>query len=153
MKRNQQNRQKSKTSRRWEVTLILLMTGILTVFLCAREIKDSSPQSPLKFITIAKDSEFAYVFHIFPHRESDQLFIWTAAIKEFGTGKIVSRQTAQTMRGQENELHLKYHRDGSFIKITLLIRNKQPKLLYTIERTRGDQVVYRCKGETKMEDI
>ena len=144
MKRNQQKRQ----------TLVIpLMIGILAVFLCAREkAKDSSPQSPLKFVTVAKDSDFAYLLHIYPHPKSDLLFIWTVAIKELSTGKIVIRQTAQTMKGQENVLHRRYHRDGSSIKITFRIHRKQPKLFYTIKRTRGDQVVYWNKGETKLED-
>jgi hypothetical protein len=144
MKRNQQKRQ---------TLLILLMIGILAVFLCAREkTKDSSPPSPLKFVTFAKDSDFAYLLHIYPHPKSDLLFIWTIAVKELSTGKIVIRQRAQTMREQENELHRKYHRDGSGIKITFRIHRKQPKLFYTIKRTRGDQVVYWNKGETKLED-
>ena len=127
--------------------------GILALSPYPTEPKDTSPQSPLRFVTIAKDNEFEYVFQIYPSKKSQILYIWTTGIKESSTGKIVSKQTAQTMRGQENELHLKYHRDGSLIKITLLIHTKQPKLLYTIERTKGDQVVYRCKGETKVENI
>jgi hypothetical protein len=144
IKRNQQKRQ---------ILLIPLMIVILAVFLCAREkTKDSSPQSPLKFVTVAKDSDFAYLLHIYPHGKSDLLFIWTLAIKELSTGKIVIRQRAQTMRGQENELHRKYHRDGSSIQIKFRIHRKQAKLFYSIKRTRGDQVVYWSKGETKLED-
>jgi len=144
MKRNQQKRQ---------ILLISLMIGILAVFLCAREkAKDSSSQSPLKFVTIAKDSDFDYLLHIYPNTKSDLLFIWTIAVKEISTGKIVVRQTAQTMRGQENELHRKYHPDGSSIIIKFSIHPQQPKLFYIIKRTRGDQVVYWSKGETKLED-
>jgi hypothetical protein len=144
MKRNQQKRR---------ILLIPIMIGILAIFLCAWEkSKESSPQSPLKFVTVAKDSDFAYLLHIYPHPQSDLLFIWTIAIKELSTGQIVIRQRAQTMRGQENELHRKYHRDGSSIKIKFSIHRKQPKLFYIIKRTRGDQVVYWSKGETKLED-
>jgi hypothetical protein len=144
MKRNQQKGQ---------TLLILLMIGILTVFLCAREkAKDSSPQFPLKFVTVAKDSDFAYLLHIYPHSKSDLLFICTIAVKELSTGRIVIRQRTQTMRGQENVIHRKYHLDGSSIKITFRIHSKQPKLFYTIKRTRGDQVVYWSKGETIPED-
>lgn len=144
MKRNQQKRQ---------TLLILLMIGILTVFLCAREkTKDSSPQSPLKFITFARDSDFAYLLHISPHGKSDLLFICTIAVKELSTGNIVIRQRTQTMRGQENELHRKYHPDGSSIIIKFSIHRKQPKVFYIIKRTRGDQVVFWSKGETKLVD-
>jgi hypothetical protein len=152
MKRNRQERQKKQKSLRWQALLIPLMIGILAVFLCARETKDSSPQFPLKFVTAANDSELTYVLHIYPHSKSERLFKWTATVKELSTGKIVLRQAAQTMRGQENELLRRYHPDGSHIKITFRIHKKQPKLLYTIKRTRGDQVVYRCEGETKLED-
>lgn len=153
MKKNYRERQKKKMSFRWQTMLILFMIGILTVFLCAREkTKDSSPQSPLKFVTVAKDFDFAYLLHIYPHSKSDLLFICTIAIKELSTGKIVIRQRVQTMRGQENVLHRKYHFDGSSIKITFRIHRKEPKLFYTIKRTRGDQVVYWSKGETIPED-
>lgn len=144
LKKNQQKRR---------TLLIPLMIGILAVFLCAWEkTKDSSSQSSLKFVTFAKDSDFSYLLHIYPHPKSDLLFICTIAVKELSTGSIVIRQRTQTMRGQENELHRKYHPDGSSIIIKFSIHRKEPKLFYIIKRTRGDQVVYWSKGETKLED-
>lgn len=137
---------------RWQALLVPLMIGILAASLCAREkTKDPPSRSHLKFVTIAKDSDFAYLLHIYPHEKSDQLFRWTIAVKELSTGKIVLRQRALTMRGQENKFHQGYGRDGNQIKMTFRIHREQPILFYTIKRTRRDQVVYWNKGETKLE--
>ena len=135
------------------VLLILFMIGVSTFSARTRRTEESSSESGLKFVTVARDQEFTYVFKIYPHPESSLLYVWIAAVKELITGKIVSVQTAQTMRGQENELHLKYTRDGSLIKIMLQIHRSKPKLRYIINRFVGDKLVYSCKGETKLEEF
>ena len=152
MKRSKSNAKERKNNFiSWQTRLIPLLLFIIPVFLCT-ETKNSTPQTPLKFVTVAQDSSFAYLFHIYPHKESKLLYMWQIAIKELNTGKLVTSHNAQTMRGQENEIHLKDTYNSSRIKITFTIHSKQPKFLYNIERTIGDKVVYRCEGETKLAD-
>jgi hypothetical protein len=152
LKKSRQAEQKKTISLRQQTMSIIVMIGISVFFLCARSLKDESPKSFPNFIAFEKDSQLVYMIHIDPHEKSKLLYKWTVGIKELSSGKIVSRQTALTMRGQENELQLKYRTDNSRIKMIFHVHTTKQELHYNIKRTRGDKQVFWCKGVSRPDD-
>lgn len=131
--------------------LIFIMILLLFVLLSfSQKAKDSSIEAQLKCDVLVKGTDFFYLLNVYPSKKINGLFHWEVLIENFKTGEIITRLRGGTMRGQENVFERGYRLDGSKIKITTSVKIKQPKITYHIQRTKGDKLIYSCKGEKEI---
>jgi len=114
----------------------------------------SSRQSPevdqLKCAVLVEDHVYVYGLNVFPSEGMPGLFRWEGVIKNFKTGETLALFRGKSMRGQENIFERVFQADGSKVTITTSVDTDKSKIVYRIQRSRGEQLLFSHEGEKEI---
>ena len=78
------------------------------------------------------------------------LFRWEGLIKNFKTGETLALFRGKSMRGQENIFERIFQTDGSKVTITTSVDTDKSRIIYRIQRTMGEQLLFSHEGEKEI---